>query len=262
MAKQFKKSKQKPTPPWMTTMGDMNNLLMCFFIVLMGEDVVRTQQEDIQLLLSAFKGNVGVMEGGRSTSKGRLSELGHNMMSLPSSQRATQFARGHEKVLEILRPEIQAKMVRISEDERGLVITLASDAYFDPGSAMLKDEIKPVLKKIANIVSKIPNFVRVEGHTDNRAAGPPGAKTGYETNWELSGSRSINVLRYMTEEEKVNPKQMSAVAFGQQRPIDDNNTPEGRAFNRRVDVVILRGKMFEEGKDKRIPRPLPDEEWR
>lgn len=262
MPKKKEKSKQAGAPPWMTTMGDMNNLLMCFFIVMMGEDVVKTQQEDIQLLLSAFKGNVGVMEGGKSISKGRLSEMGHNMMALPSSQREKQFARGHEKTLEILRPEVQSKMVRISEDERGLVITLASDAYFDPGSARLKEEIKPVLKKISYIVSKIPNFVRIEGHTDNRPAGPPGTRTGFETNWELSGARSINVLRYLSEEEAINAKQLSAVAFGHQRPIEDNNTPEGRAFNRRVDVVILRGKVFEEGKDKRVPRPLPDEEWR
>ena len=152
--------------------------------------------------------------------------------------------------------------MRVTEDERGLVITLASDAFFEPGSAALKNEMKPVLSKIGNILREIPNFTRIEGHTDSNPISAPGAVRGFSTNWELSGARGINVLRYLQEEEKVNPKQMSAVAFGEQRPLDTNNTPEGRAYNRRVDVVILREREYTPGENKGIERPLPDEEWR
>jgi chemotaxis protein MotB len=260
--KRREKNKIAGAPSWMTTMGDMNNLLLCFFIILMGEDVVATQQEDFMLIMSSFKASVGVMEGGRSFTKGRLAELGHNMMSLPSSAKAKQMAMGAKKALEIFKVEVEAKKLRMREDERGLIITLASDAYFDPASARLKDETRDVLKKIGDIINEVPNFVRIEGHTDNRPVAPPGIKGGYETNWELSSARSVNVLRYLTEESAVNPRKLSAVAFGQQRPIEDNNTPEGRAYNRRVDIIILREKMVEESKDVRIPRPLPDEEWR
>ncbi len=261
MAK-FKKSQQKGAPPWLVSMGDLNNLLMCFFIVLMGEEVVQTNQEDFLLLLSAFRGNVGLLDGGKSFTRGKLAEMGQNMMSLPATKKDRQLSRSGKNVRELLKPEIASKLVRVREDERGLIITLASDAFFEPGSAHLNEQIKPVLNKIVGMVKEIPNFVRIEGHTDNRLSIPGAAKTGFETNWELSSARSVNVLRYFAEENKVDPKRLSAVAFGQHRPIDNNDTPEGRAYNRRVDIVILRDRPLEESKHKDIKRPLPDEEWR
>ncbi|HNR88863.1 MAG TPA: OmpA family protein [Spirochaetota bacterium] len=262
MGKKFEKSKQKGAPPWMVSMGDMNNLLMCFFIVLMGEDVVKTQAEDIQLIMSAIKGNVGIMDGGKTFARGKLAEMGHNLLSLPSTTRERTFAKGVKRAQELFRPEIRAKQVRVTEDERGLVISLSSDIYFDSGSSRLKPEAKPVLKKLSGLFTGITNFIRVEGHTDSRPIGTPGVREGFESNWDLSSARSISVVRYFIEDERVNPKQLSAVAFGQYRPIDDNNTPEGRALNRRVDIVILHDRMLQEGKDPRISRPLPDEEWR
>ncbi len=260
MAKR-KKHEIKGAPPWLVTMGDMNNLLMCFFIVMMG-DITTTSQEEFQLMMSSFKGSLGVFEGGSSMAKGRLVELGHNMMNLPSSEKARALAKTMKKAKEAFKPEIQSKFVRMREDERGLVITLSSDAYFDTGSARLRDEIKPVLKKVADITRDIPNYIRIEGHTDNRQIPPAGIREGYSSNWELSSARSINCTRYLAEEAGINPNRLSAVAFGQYRPIDDNGTPEGRAYNRRVDIIILRDKGVEPGRSREISRPLPDEEWR
>lgn len=261
MAIKFKKRPAYAAPPWLVSMGDMNNLLMCFFIVLMG-DIAPIEQNEFFLMLTSFKGSLGIMEGGKSISKGRLVDLGHNVMSLPSKEQGRSTARALRKAMEVFKPEIQAKTVRMREDERGLVITLSGDAYFDPGSAKIKEPTRQVLEKIAGIVKSVRNYVRIEGHTDNRPLAPPGAREGYETNWELSSARGVNVLRYLAEDAQVDPKQMSAVAFGQYRPIDDNNTPEGRAYNRRIEIVILRDRMIEEGKEKEIKRPLPDEEWR
>jgi chemotaxis protein MotB len=119
-----------------------------------------------------------------------------------------------------------------------------------------------VLDKIGEIFRGIDNFIRIEGHTDSSPITVSSRGESYETNWELSSARSINVLRYFVEEDAVNPKQVSAVAFGQYRPIDDNSIPEGRAYNRRVDIVVLTERGLEESKDKNINRPLPDEEWR
>ncbi len=245
----------------MVTMGDMNNLLMCFFIVMMGDISVTTGQE-FQLTISSFKGNVGLLEGGRSLTKGKLAELGHNITALPATTVGKAMGKALRKATEAFKPEIESKFVRVQEDERGLIITLASDFFFDPGSARLKEEMRPVLGKIANIVNNIDNFVRVEGHTDNSPITKTQIREGFRSNWDLSSARSLSILQYLTEEKDTNPKKMSSVAFGEFRPIDDNNTPEGRAYNRRVDIVILKERYLEESKDKRIPRPLPDEEWR
>jgi chemotaxis protein MotB len=256
-----KKSEIKGAPGWLLTMGDMNNLLLCFFIVLMGEETVVRGYEFLYVL-SSFKGNVGIMAGGKSVSKGNMMELGHNIAALPSTERQQFMSRVLKRAVEAFKPEIESKYVRVREDERGLVITLSGDAFFDPGSARLKGEVRPIIKKLGRIIKNVDNFVRIEGHTDNSPLTPAKAQVAYKSNWELSSARSLNVLHYLTDEEEVNPRQLSAVAFGEYRPIDDNDTPQGRAYNRRVDIVILKERFIQPSADKRIPRPLPDEEWR
>ncbi|MCL1864748.1 MAG: OmpA family protein [Spirochaetes bacterium] len=259
--KKRKKSEVKGPPSWMVTMGDMNNLLMCFFIIMMGDETVSVA-DDFRMAVSSFRGNIGMMEGGSSLSKGTLAEMGQTIMTLPSVDKGKALGKRLKKAAEIFKPEIEAKAVRVTEDERGLIISLASDLFFDSGSARLKPEMRPVLTKVSNIVRSVPNFVRIEGHTDSNVIRQTQLREGYRTNWELSASRSLAVLLYMTNEESVNPKQLSSVAFGEFRPIDNNNTPEGRAYNRRVDIVILKEKFVEASKDPNISKPLPDEEWR
>lgn len=259
--KKRKKHTQAGAPPWLVSMGDMNNLLMCFFIVLMG-DISVVVQEDFQLVASFFQGNVSFMTGGKSLSAGRLAEMGQNIMTLPSARKGKALDKAYKRMVDVLKADVRAKKVRVFEDERGLVISLSSDVFFDSGSAVLKEEVRPVLGRISTILRGIENFIRIEGYTDARAVTPAQVKRGYETNWELSSARSVNVLRYLAEEETVNPAQLSASAFGEFRPIDENDTPEGRAYNRRVDIVIVRERFLEKSKDRQIPRPLPDEEWR
>ncbi len=260
MAIKKKKKDKSGAPAWMVSWSDMTTLLLTFFIVMMS--FADIDGKDFYLVLTSFRGSLGMMTGGYSLSSGRLVELGQNMKNLPSNTQGKALSQRLKKAVAVFKPEITAKKVRVTEDERGLVITLASDAFFDPGSGALKNEMKPILKKVGNIVRNIPNFVRIEGHTDKNPITALSATRGYPTNWELSAARSVNVLRFLHEEDDVEPRQLSAVAFGEQRPLDTNDTPEGRAYNRRVDVVILRDKPFVKSRDNRIDRPLPDEEWR
>ncbi len=261
MAKQRKKSKIKGSPSWMTTMGDLNNLLLCFFIIMMGDETV-VKGFEFLYVMSSFKGSMGIMAGGKSISKGNMMDLGHNIIALPSSQRQQFMSQIMKRAVESFKPEIESKAVRIMEDERGLVITLSGDVFFEPGSARIKPEMRSVLKKVGRIIKNIDNFVRIEGHTDNSPVSVPKAKEVYKSNWELSSARGLNVLHYLADDADVNPSLLSSVAFGEYRPIDDNNTPAGRAYNRRVDIVILKEHFLKKSEDKRIPRPLPDEEWR
>jgi chemotaxis protein MotB len=227
----------------------------------MGEEVT-VKGYEFQYVLSSFKGNVGIMGGGQSVSKGQLMELGHNIMALPSTQQQQKMSAALKKAVEAFKPEVESRYVRMREDERGLVITLSSDVFFETGSAHLKGEMRPVLGKLARVIRNINNFVRIEGHTDNSPLSVNKAKETYRSNWELSSARALNVLHYLADEGDVNPSMLSSVAFGEFRPIEENGTPQGRAYNRRVDIVILKERFIKKSEDRRIPRPLPDEEWR
>jgi len=260
MAIAKKPPEKRGTPAWMVSYGDMTTLLLTFFIAIIS--FAEVEGKDFYLVLSSFRGSLGMFEGGYSLSAGRLEELGQHMLNLPSSQHGASLAKSLRAAVSMFKPEIATNKVRVMEDERGLVVTLSGDSFFDPGSARLKDEIKPVLGKVAGIIKSVKNFVRIEGHTDNSPVAAAKTREGYPTNWELSSARSVNVLRYLVEEEGANSKQLSAAAFGEQRPLDVNDTPEGRAYNRRVDIIIVRDRGYIESGNKKIERPLPDEEWR
>ncbi len=238
MAERRKKRKKpgpRPSPLYMTTFGDMMNLLLTFFILLLTTATI--QGREFKLILSAFTGSFGMMPGGMTLSKGRLADLGMTIESLPAKQRGRRFAKAKKKALHIFKPEIKAKKVRIREDERGLVITLTADANFDQGSAELREDTKKILDKVAGLLKGIPNKIRVEGHTDNRPLRRP---TPPRDNWELSVMRASNVVKYLIEK-GIDPKRLSAAGYGEYRPLpgNTNNTPEERAQNRRVEIIIL-----------------------
>lgn len=137
---------------------------------------------------------------------------------------------------ERLSKEIADKQVLLEQTNRGLVITMANDILFDSGKAKLKANAKPVLDKIAAVLNDtVPNRdVGVEGHTDS----VPIKHSGWKSNWELSSARATNVLHYLIEMGMA-PQRLSAIGYGEFRPIDANDTKAGRAKNRRVEIIIL-----------------------
>lgn len=258
MVKKQKKQK-RGSPAWMLTYGDMTTLLLTFFVLMFNMNEI--SGKDFFLVLSSFRGALGMFEGGSSLTKGRLEELGMNMMNLPAQEKGRSLAKRLKKAMEVFKVEIKAKKVRVREDERGMVISLSGDAYFAPGSARLQPDTREVLKKTAGIIKVLQNHVRIEGHTDSSPIPIEGVREGYETNWELSSARSVNVVRYLSEVEGVNPRVLSSAGYNQYRPIDDNSIPEGRAYNRRVDIVILKERFLDKDKMEGKKAILPDEEW-
>ncbi|MCL1910763.1 MAG: OmpA family protein [Leptospirales bacterium] len=258
MAVKKKKKESGGAPAWMVSWSDMTTLLLTFFIVMMS--FAEIDGQDFYLVLSSFQGALGILPGGSSFSKGRLEEMGMNINTLPSSTQGRSLSKSVKEAISILQPEVSSKKVRVTEDERGLIITLSGDVFFDPGSAMLKSDVRNIIDKAGKVINSVSNLVRIEGHTSSTPIGLSKMK-GYATNWELAAARSVNVLRYLEEESKVVSKRLSAVSFGEQRPLGINDTPEGKAFNQRVDIVILRDNQIPKSTDK-IERPLPDEEWR
>lgn len=125
--------------------------------------------------------------------------------------------------------------VQIDIQERGLKVSMKEAGFFESGRAEVKTEAHQILGELAAKLMKYNNQLRVEGHTDN----VPMSSRTYPSNWELSSSRATNVARVLTEKFGVPASKISATGYGEHRPVFPNDTPAGRARNRRVDLVVL-----------------------
>jgi len=137
------------------------------------------------------------------------------------------------------RSDLESKDVTISELQGRLTVNILDRVLFDSGEARLKPDGEAVLAKVAVLLGKYPSRqVQVAGHTDdvpirNRTA------DGFTDNWALSAGRATAAVRCLVEKGGVDPKRIAAVGFGEFRPVAENATPEGRARNRRIAVVVL-----------------------
>lgn len=140
--------------------------------------------------------------------------------------------------------------VAIEITSRGLVVSLKEAGFFDSGSATLKPSGYQILNTIIEAMTQYSNPLRIEGHTDN----VPISNSQFPSNWELSTARATNVLRYILKNYDVDPASISATGYAEFRPMAENSTPEGRARNRRVDIVLLSG---ESAKAEPTVKPKP-----
>lgn len=150
-----------------------------------------------------------------------------------------QAAEAQRNLEKKMREAIESKDITISELQGKLTINILDRILFDTGEAVIKEEGQKVLDQIAGILSQYPDRqVHVVGHTDNVPirANP---RNPYPTNWELSAGRAIAAVRYLTEKAGVDAKRIAALGYGEHHPIADNSTPEGRAKNRRIALVVL-----------------------
>ncbi|MDO8730767.1 MAG: OmpA family protein [Candidatus Omnitrophota bacterium] len=136
-----------------------------------------------------------------------------------------------------LRKELGDARAKLQMTERGLVLTLLDEIFFDSGKAVIKEEGLQTLNKVAQVLQEtVPDSpVAVEGHTDN----DPIKYSSWRTNWELSSGRALAVLHHFADQGGVAPERLQAVAMGEFHPVSSNDTAEGRRQNRRVEIVIL-----------------------
>lgn len=146
-----------------------------------------------------------------------------------------EFKKVKEDITTFLQEKGAADKVRMVIGPRGLVISLKNREFFDSGKAIVRPESLLILDYISAAIGKYSNTIRIEGHTDNE----PIETSLFPTNWELSTARSTNIVRYLIKTNALSPEKLSAIGYGEYRPIADNSTEEGRKKNRRVDVVLL-----------------------
>jgi chemotaxis protein MotB len=132
---------------------------------------------------------------------------------------------------------IELDRIRMHRDARGLVLSLPEQAAFAVGSSEVSGEALEMIDRIAAAVAATPNAIRIEGHTDD----VPIRTSKHQSNWELSTARASAVVEYLVTETGLAPERLSAAGYGEFHPRVPNDTPENRAANRRIDIVILDG---------------------
>jgi chemotaxis protein MotB len=256
---------------WLLTYADMITLLMALFMVLFSISSVNISKYQVlqRALQKAFMG--GVLDGGKSFQQGEPTRIqgvqsatasqqmdssfqitSHNLIGklAPKSpaQKAAekQAAAAEQSNLEQIKEQVDSYanlhgfsgLIQTSIDQRGLVIRLLTDkVLFDSGHAELKATGTPILTEVSHllITTRFSNAIAVEGNTDN----VPISGGEFPSNWELSTARANAVLEFFIHH-GVAQTRLSVVGFADQNPIAPNDTADGRALNRRVDVVVLR----------------------
>lgn len=139
-----------------------------------------------------------------------------------------------EVVRELVRDPALEGRVHLAPDARGIRLSLGSSVLFAPAKDRVLESAHETIAKLGDALGRLDGSVTVEGHTDNL----PVLSWAFRSNWELSTARATEVLERLVEVHDIDPARLSAAGYGQYRPIATNDTREGRALNRRIDVVV------------------------
>jgi chemotaxis protein MotB len=145
----------------------------------------------------------------------------------------------YRKLTEQLRGEVSSGSVLLHLNSRGLTITLQEKSFFASGEDMIYERTYPTLERVAKIISQLPNPVRLEGHTDS----VPISNARFKNNWELSTARSIALQQLLETKFGLDTSRYAVAGYAQNQPVASNGTEDGRARNRRVEIVILAKQM-------------------
>ncbi len=195
---------------WLISYADLVTLLLALFIVLYAASDKDRARQIAEGFATAASGN-GV---------------------LPGSDGERQEAETAEQAL--LRDPLIMQKAKTRQTKEGIVISLAEAGFFAPGDAVIDSQASGVIDSIAEKLMTSPASIRIEGHTDSM----PISNARFPSNWELSTARASSVLARLIER-GIAPQRLSAAGYGGFQPVADNATLEGRAQNRRVDIVII-----------------------
>lgn len=229
MKRKIGQIERKGAPAWMTTYGDMVTLLLTFFVLLYSFSSVDSAKW--QNLVGALSGGSGVLENIATTpSDGSYETL---------QMQLNDFQNLYNQLEKYVDENGLDSHVEMSKTDNEIRMRFVDNVLFDSGSANLKPMAEDILTKITQAFLAYDDsiqMVRIEGHTDNVAINT----AAFPSNWELSTARAVETLRFLIENQNLQPSKVSAVGYGEYHPIGDNNTEEGRSKNRRVDFVIAR----------------------
>lgn len=233
---------------WVISYADFVTMLLALFMVMfaansIGELKVKDVNNSIQKVFVNKNADINTTEENTSTTPENIKNEEQNKTeeNILENSGKTILDGGDgildgQKVVEVMKENIDADTtVEIIKTDRGVVIRLNDTMLFDQGSAIIKPQAKATLDKISVSLGKFQNPILIEGHTDSM----PIRNERFPSNWELSTARATNIIKYLTETHKFPPNRLSAVGYGEYMPIAENTSPQGRAKNRRVDIIVL-----------------------
>lgn len=239
---------------WLVSYADFITLLFAFFVVMFASsqtDKAKAQAISESVEKALDKGGVQAMvhevlggtvdEKGRGNAqmKGPGGSQAKNVPNVPPPPENKELLPKLTYLTEALKAEIAAGKLEIRQEERGLVISLKQAAFFPSGDDTVDLKSYDAINTIAGIFRDSPNPIRLEGHTDSR----PIHTERFRSNWELSSARGIAMLELLSTRFGIPHERLAVVGYADTMPKESNDTEEGRASNRRVDIVILNSRV-------------------
>jgi chemotaxis protein MotB len=252
---------------WLVSYADFITLMFAFFVVMfaasqtdkgkaerIGESVRRALEEG--QVASAIAGILGGTVDDKGKGNAMLKGPG-GVNSTPTSveprqQFLAELLPSLQFLTEELKQEIGAGKLQVKLEPRGLVVSLTEAAFFPSGEDTIEPATYPSIEKIAEVIRRLPNPVRLEGHTDS----VPIHNSRFRSNWELSAARGVAMLELLSTRFGIPTARLAIAGYAETRPLEPNDTEKGRARNRRVDIVILNklGYETEPGADAAPPK--------
>ena len=205
----------------------------------------QTSNKDLQETLDAKKGELSQKVSALIKERDALAQKTNDAEAARLSAEAAKAAevdkvkKSYEDLAAGLKSEIAAGEIKITQLQGKLTVNLVDRILFDSGKAEVKDAGRKVLDKVGSILNTVADKnIRIEGHTDNKPiVGELLAK--YPSNWELSTARATAVARYLQDKAKVDSSRLVAAGYAEFHPVASNDTPESRALNRRIEIVLV-----------------------
>ena len=240
---------------WLVSYADFITLLFAVFVTLYA--MSQSDKKKVEEVVASIQQSFGMVTAGAPSPK--VNVIPSKSMQVipaltpevsviqgPTRKGSTiSKSRAEEKDFRQIKATIEAYLIKqgaqnkvsLGITRRGLIVSLKEAGFFDSGQAQIRQDAYELINNIAEVVTQYNNPIRLEGHTDN----VPISTAQFPSNWELSTARAVNGLKYLVKHFDVDPNKISATGFGEFRPIAENTTSEGRARNRRVDLVMLSG---------------------
>ena len=219
---------------WAVVYAGFIILLLCFFILLCAYSV--TDRSKLGRAARSFSTAVGVFNGGQRFESGEVPlPIAPDMVNIDS-----ELAGIYSNIQEMTVNLGMENGIKVSVSEKGLTLQFSDKILFEAGQADILQEAGKLLEHVGMLIANHPSYsLRVEGHTDNA----PIRTSRYPSNWELSTSRAVNVVRYLLDKRIIAADRLLAAGYGEYKPLFPNDTPENRARNRRVELLFFRNEI-------------------